>query len=295
MQPAIYRDDSQVRPARTPAAVCALLCAFVCLLPGCSTGRANSRVEYWVEQTRDYPPGGNSIGRCGAVLRLPRPRAQVLHVRTGYRQRLLRDGAKCRPFCIYGNTQCSSWSTARRRACEACPGSANRSRVMTRFSIHSFVLRNLRGLGMASDFRRMKSLLLPFLALLFIAAPSGPAEAGAHSLDSRELLNTVYPEARVDAPTVGTNSAPLRIASIILPNVKWPWFPKPGHDTTSDTDSTTVEIVPLNVTQFDEQHAVMITPSPYHWMTRANGSAARTAACSQSARISLLTPHQDGI
>jgi hypothetical protein len=140
---------------------------------------------------------------------------------------------------------------------------------MTRFSIlmkgwlrhgvHNFVLRNLGGLGMASDFRRMRPLLLPFLALLFIAAPSGPAEAGAHSLDSKELLNTAYPKARIDAPTVGTNAAPLRIASINLPNVKWPWFPQPGHDTTSDTDSTTVEIVPLNVNQFDEQHAVMIT------------------------------------
>ena len=81
---------------------------------------------------------------------------------------------------------------------------------MTRFSIlmkwwlrhgvHNFVLRNLRGLGMASDFRRTKPLLLPFLALLFIAAPSGPAEAGAHSLDSKELLNTAYPKARIDAP-----------------------------------------------------------------------------------------------
>jgi hypothetical protein len=61
MQPAIYRDDSQVQPARTPAAVCALLCAFACLLLGCSTGRANSRVEYWVEQARDYLPVGTRL------------------------------------------------------------------------------------------------------------------------------------------------------------------------------------------------------------------------------------------
>jgi len=101
---------------------------------------------------------------------------------------------------------------------------------MTRFSIltkwwlrhgvHNFVLRNLHGLGMASNFRRMKPLLLPFLALWFIAAPSGPAEAGAHSLDSKELLNTAYPKARIDAPTVGTNAAPLRIPTINLPNVR---------------------------------------------------------------------------
>ena len=61
MRPAIYRDDSQVQPVRTPAAGCALLCAFACLLLGCSTGRANSRVEYWVEQTRDHLPVGTRL------------------------------------------------------------------------------------------------------------------------------------------------------------------------------------------------------------------------------------------
>jgi hypothetical protein len=105
----------------------------------------------------------------------------------------------------------------------------------------------------------MKPLLLPFLGLLFIVSPNGPAQAGAPGLDPADLLSAAYPNVKIDAPTVGPNAAPRRIASLDLPDVKWPWLPKPGQETTSDTESTTVEIVPWNVFQFDEQHAVMIT------------------------------------
>ena len=105
----------------------------------------------------------------------------------------------------------------------------------------------------------MKPLLLTFLGLSLIAPPSGPAQAGVPGLDPKDLLSATYPNVKIDAPTAGPNATPVRIASLDLPDVKWPWLPTPGKETTSDTDSTTVEIVPLNVFQFDEQHAVMIT------------------------------------
>ncbi len=39
----------------------ALACASACLFLSCSTGRVNSRVEYWVEQTRDHLPVGTRL------------------------------------------------------------------------------------------------------------------------------------------------------------------------------------------------------------------------------------------
>ncbi len=38
-----------------------LACAAACLLLGCSTGRVNSRVEYWVAQTREHLPVGTRL------------------------------------------------------------------------------------------------------------------------------------------------------------------------------------------------------------------------------------------
>jgi hypothetical protein len=101
--------------------------------------------------------------------------------------------------------------------------------------------------------------LLLALALSGFVASAWPVNVVSASLSRRELLAAAYPDWARDFDKVGGRQQSIRLAPIDLPDVAWPWLPSPDKNTTADRDTTTVEIVPLNVIRLDERHAVMIT------------------------------------
>lgn len=96
---------------------------------------------------------------------------------------------------------------------------------------------------------------------LVLAATPGPLKASelSSTLNRKDLLISVYPLAREQIQASNDRLKPLKLVGIDLPDVQWPWLPRPGRNTTSDTPSTTVEITPIEVIRLDDQHAVMIT------------------------------------
>jgi hypothetical protein len=97
------------------------------------------------------------------------------------------------------------------------------------------------------------------LLCLTLATSALASENVATALDPKELLSLAYPQAKGDIEHTGIGTDGIEIPKLDLPNVKWPWFPHPPRQTTSDSNSTIVEIAPISVARLDEAHAVMIT------------------------------------
>jgi hypothetical protein len=106
----------------------------------------------------------------------------------------------------------------------------------------------------------MKHIAQGAFVCLTLASSALASQNAAASLDPRELLSVAYPQSKGHIKGTGiVGRDAIKIPKLDLPDVKWPWLPQPPRQTTSDSNSTTVEIVPISIDQLDDAHAVMIT------------------------------------